>query len=454
MEYGYINYFNIDCIYSISGNTMDIIAKDDGDIQNLLEHLYDKNYTIQYSSPIYKQSYAHVLQGYYRTVNALQLNLDYRLETVPNEGYIGMDIKGDEIDMFFNPANYYYFKREKSKNNHVDLNYNIEKIDDFEFTLADKKIFITLNYGNILSDGIASDMKLHPILYVRFERTKDIIFINSVYLTIIRFIKLVMHKKTVNLQVPRVIGICNGIQSHVGDIFYKPYSKDNSYYDSNIEYNFFKPYINKLLQLVADDSDGLITHFPELNESRFDYDVLRFLKVFIAFESECSKRKVRYENANDSSVKVIKKDAVNAMKLLRTDATDNEEKDFVDQAIDKITKIGTEYGQNKKIQNAYEVLSTCLCSSMNQIFWTNKNSNIENSEIVKETAKALASTRGKIAHGSFTGELTDADMTNIRFLDILVYAQILKRAGVDDNQIELILGCEFLCNSIFINFKH
>ena len=68
--------------------------------------------------------------------------------------------------------------------------------------------------------------------------------------------------------------------------------------------------------------------------------------------------------------------------------------------------------------------------------------------IGNEIAGKLSGLRGKIAHGNFCGAFSDVDAQKIHFLEILVYAQTLKRAKIEDEHIERILGAVFGCNYI------
>ena len=70
---------------------------------------------------------------------------------------------------------------------------------------------------------------------------------------------------------------------------------------------------------------------------------------------------------------------------------------------------------------------------------------------LKEIANFLTEKRGAIAHGRFSSMFSDTDAQKIRFLEILTYAQMLKRVGLDDSDIERIIGAVFNCNYILFN---
>ena len=138
-----------------------------------------------------------------------------------------------------------------------------------------------------------------------------------------------------------------------------------------------------------------------------------------------------------------------------TDLT-KEELAFLNNARDNLLKQGTEFGQRKKIKIAYNVLKKALESSIENIFYllafrckgdlTSKNLN--------EVVEFLTGQRGAIAHGRFSSIFSDVDAQKIHFLEILTYAQMLKRIGLDDKDIERVVGVLFGCNYVFFQEKY
>ena len=70
---------------------------------------------------------------------------------------------------------------------------------------------------------------------------------------------------------------------------------------------------------------------------------------------------------------------------------------------------------------------------------------------LKKIANFLVKERGKIAHGGFSGAFSDVDAQKIRFLEIITYAQLLKRIGLKETDIERVIGAVFGCNYILFN---
>ena len=76
------------------------------------------------------------------------------------------------------------------------------------------------------------------------------------------------------------------------------------------------------------------------------------------------------------------------------------------------------------------------------------------SKNLNEVVEFLTGQRGAIAHGRFSSIFSDVDAQKIHFLEILTYAQMLKRIGLDDKDIERVVGVLFGCNYVFFQEKY
>lgn len=70
---------------------------------------------------------------------------------------------------------------------------------------------------------------------------------------------------------------------------------------------------------------------------------------------------------------------------------------------------------------------------------------------INKIAGEIAALRGTVVHGDFTGEFSDVQGQMLRFFEVLIYAQMLKRAQIEDDGIELIIGAIFHCNYVLVN---
>lgn len=109
-----------------------------------------------------------------------------------------------------------------------------------------------------------------------------------------------------------------------------------------------------------------------------------------------------------------------------------------------------------KIVNAYQVLHEALDKSIENIFYLPEfrlKGPLQMKEI-KKIAGFLAGQRGKVAHGGFSGAFSDVDAQKIHFLEIITCAQLLKRVGLEDEDIERIVGAVFGCNYVLFQERY
>lgn len=186
------------------------------------------------------------------------------------------------------------------------------------------------------------------------------------------------------------------------------------------------------------------------------YSAVDFLNIFSAFESECHANQELYENADTTRIQAIKNALVTSMDEYSGIDLSTEELDFLKNAKDNILKQGTEFGQRKKIKNAYEVLKMALESSIENIFFLPefRCKGSLTSKRLNEVVEFLVGQRGAIAHGRFSGAFSDIDAQKIHFLEIITYAQLLKRIGLSDEDIERVIGVVFSCNYVVFREKY
>jgi len=68
-------------------------------------------------------------------------------------------------------------------------------------------------------------------------------------------------------------------------------------------------------------------------------------------------------------------------------------------------------------------------------------------------SKTIMRFRGKVIHDGEKNTFSDDETPYVRFLEILVYSMILKRVGIPDKEIELIIGVIFHCNYVAMENK-
>lgn len=452
MNQGYLKFNEIECIYTLDGMNIFIIPTDKDETSKLYRYADLTNFLLEFSDSIYKRSAIYIKDIHPRLDNSIRCDAFFISKLIDSRKIDGFEITGDDVDEFFSPSRYFFDLNRESKLSPRELVYNKEIADIFNFNYKEKIVTISLSYGEILKHGIASDLKLHAKLYITFPKTDDICLVYEIYLVIIRFLHFVRHQQQHNLLPIQLYGKIEDKKSHLGLLYDKLYISGSFNGRSDIESVYFKKYINNLLQLFADDKNYPIDHLPKEEELSYEYTAIRFLTIFGAFERECKLNSTLYQISDDSSIKSLKTAIL--LKINEIEKVTNEEKDFANQAKNRISQLWTQKGQKKKIENAYAVLSNTLGSSIENLLWRlkRKNPKKDTSKIISFAASALTNLRGKIAHGELSTMLTDEDIECIRFLDVLTYAQTLKRAKIPDEDIELIVGVVFKCNYKYMDF--
>ena len=73
------------------------------------------------------------------------------------------------------------------------------------------------------------------------------------------------------------------------------------------------------------------------------------------------------------------------------------------------------------------------------------------SKEIKQIVVKIVGMRALVSHAYTLEKFDDIQAEYIHFLEILVHAQMLKRAGIDDDGIVLIIGILFHCNFAYMD---
>lgn len=442
MEFGYINFFGIKCTFTQDKLDFYLFPADDSLKVNFYPYRHKENFILQFESDIYKNCCIYVEKINIGLSNQLYLKVKYISKQIPNDGVYMYTLVGDEIDEFFSPLDYFFTKKTNGDYTPTDLLYSTTTIATYNFQLESKKVIVDLIYGNTLSHGIRSDLKIHPQLQVKFETTADTLFIYRTLDTLIRFIQFVRRQKSYNFKRIELFGNIEGRFQHVGFLYESMYDVDqipHSHCDA--PFKFFNTNISALLQIISDETSFPLAHLPQFDYESYNYDAHRFASIFSAFEYECSQNKILYElNSNQNSYTEIKNTILEYITSLSTN--DEFEADFQNWAKERIGQLGSQLGQQRKITNAYNNLEAYFTKSIDQIIWR--------SDSVKATANKLTSSRGKILHNEIGKSLTEDEIECIRFLDILQFVMVLKRANMSITDVEFIIGQTYHCNSTYL----
>ena len=457
-ETGYITLWGIECVFVMEDNTIVIIPKDKSDIPKMNSHFEDHDFIIKYNS-IVGCATAFIERVEFGINQAIKLFPKYIIERCHKDVFSGFEITGEAIDDFFSPARYFYERLKEEKESNVDFIYNSEVADKWTITFENKSVTVTLFYGDILRWGIGSDLMLHPKVTVAFEQTTDTQYVYRVYSFIVRFLQIVRYDiKCGKLRIDLFYEE-QGKMSYNGHLNDFCIDRNGFCISTNeVEYACYKTYIQRFLQFAANNPRYTFCHYPTegLRYRGRHYSAVDFLNIFSAFESECHANQDLYENADVTRIQEIKNALVTLVEEYPNNNLSQEELDFLKNVRDNLLKQGTEFGQRKKVKNAYKVLKKALESSIENIFFLPAfrcKGNLT-SKRLDEVVEFLVGQRGAIAHGRFSGVFSDIDAQKIHFLEILTYAQLLKRVGLNDEEIERVIGVVFGCNYVVFQEKY
>lgn len=455
---GYLNIWGVDGIFVEDQDSILFIPHNEEDISKCRTHFEDTNFLMKYTGNISLNCTAFILRIAYEMTHAIRFFPQYIVKHCHSNTFTEFELSGEVIDDFFSPAIYFYNRTKAGEAKNNDYLYNREVADEWNLFFEGKSVKIVLLYGDILRWGIASDLKLHAKILVQFPSTKDTTYIYRLYRMVMSALQMMRHELSSGSVRIDLLTKDENHESYNGQMYdYCLNAPELFITTPDVNYENFRPYISRFMKFASGQDNYLFDHYSKKG-FRFrgrDYSSIDFLNIFSAFEAECRAHKDIYENADASKIVSIKQNIIDLVNKYQDGELSDEEKDFLGEAKKRITQIGTQFGQKKKIENAYNVLKKAIDGSIEYIFFLPeyKLKGALQAEQIGKIASDLSSLRGKVAHGSHTGNFTDGEAQKIRFLEILTHAQLLRRVGLNDSEIEHVLGMVFYCNFEFRNRK-
>lgn len=197
-DIGHVDFFNHSCIYIQDDMELLIVPSDAKDNILPLDSKYD--YKLQFVDSLKQTGIASIKRGSTGFDNCIRLELDYIAKLFYNALIDEFIMVGNEIDEFFSPLEYYFPLKHNDKYTHSDLLYGHETAASYQFVLENICINVSLVFGNVLSNGIRSDLTIHPQLVIRFEKSQDIDFAFRVSNIVKTFLQFVLRKRKLNLK--------------------------------------------------------------------------------------------------------------------------------------------------------------------------------------------------------------------------------------------------------------
>ena len=187
------NVWGANCAIIEESDYLYVIPKTMDDYRKILTHTHDTNFIFTYKSSLFFDCIA-LVDYIENEIDKFKLILKILARNISKNTFTALEIKGEVIDNFFSPVRY-FVGRSKDEIGSINYLYDSEIVDEWESDFENKKVKIILSYGGILSEGIKSDLKLHPKLRVVFEETDDIQFIFRLYYKIVDFLKIIRYDK-------------------------------------------------------------------------------------------------------------------------------------------------------------------------------------------------------------------------------------------------------------------
>ena len=450
---GYVTFDGIDCIYILTNKRIKLIPTQKDDIRKLNRHFDDQHFMFYFSDFAQDNCIAYIDRVEMGMGHSLTLIPQYVLRLMNDSSITSMQITGAAIDEIFHPASYYYMKAKCGDLSDIDLIHDMEVADKWKISVDGKDVVVCLQYGGFLRRGILSDIKLHPQLVITFPPTTDYTFLFKIYSIITRFLQLTQYNSNIGECKVYLEGCDPERNSGFLTDWTRIENKRNIY--SDVEYRFIKPYIGYLLNFSANNSDISLSFLPSIPNRwrRNDYSPHTLITLFAAFESEYKANVAIYEMEPPEDISGIKRAIVLKMRECSDEQLSESENTFLLRAENSIQSMGNQVGQTQKIKNVIRTLNLALKSSAEHLFVRGRIGSKEgfSEREINTIAKKTAGLRGKVSHDYSLLEFDDLQTEYVHFLEILVHAQMLKRAGIDDVGIEIIIGNVFHCNNLYMD---
>lgn len=405
-----------------------------------------------YSEDIYHKCFVRIKNASNNSYGGYNGEIDYLTKMHDTEEEISeIHIKSDEIDSLFNPLIFFYNEHKADRYDNPDLLY--DSISAYHFTCIFREITlrVSVSYGNVFSVGIGSDLKTHAQLKVDFSTSVTAEEAYQLYCIICKAIRMLRCSNESNVI---QVELCKktkekGVQ-RIGLLREKAYEKEKSIAYRQLDFSTIQQKIGSIFQQSIDDwldGDNRVNRL-------FDSDSMSlsswtdFTNIFISFENECKKHKGL--ERNDADIRVIREEICTVVKEIQP--RNSEEKSFRDNIVNTISSQGKVYGQKTKLRIAYEITKQSLQSSINALLYEDCKSRAEEQR-VKNAIDRIIEMRNTFLHGDTIKELTRYDRQCTVFLQVMTYSLMLKRAGLDDKEIELWIDQIFHCNNEYMKLQ-
>ena len=286
---GYATYFDKECTFVRDGMRLFLVSTNEND--HLSEHFNEKNYYLQLKCGIFKNCTAYVKRQLFSDLQSVSVEFKYFTKRIDDEDICSIEITANEVDEFFTPLDYYFRKMKSGQYSASDLLYSSQVVSRYSFKYSNQDIEADIVYGNVLSDGIRSDLFIHPILSLKFDKTSDTDFLYELYEIIVKFLQFVHRKQSYNIKRIDLYSDRNGHKSHSGNMICSEYNSEiRSKPRIESSFMYYGDKISNILNIIAQEKESFPVSFLNYAyPSYYEYTPERVAALFSAFEYEYKK---------------------------------------------------------------------------------------------------------------------------------------------------------------------
>ncbi len=405
--------------------------------RKIRDNIQAKNFIVRTDSTTTEDAYClYVCSSVNLAIGCGGIHLDvvYHFQFYVTSAIDSLSIYSDSLTKYVEIPSY-YFKRnqngEKLLSTTDDILYNFDRINTFSFKYKEETINGNIEVGNILRRGIASDLKLKSRLFLSFTPTANTDFIIELYEGLYKVLQFLCYEKEIVFNHIELVGEHNGKRSILGELYTPKKDTEVKYRIEHSPYQLIENQLGVFFEKILSDKNLYTKHLPRNNEM-FSSDVIRFLNIFSAFENEFNKLPKETRKKNTSKYDSIRASVIDELKKMYVPNISENDREFIDQAVQKIRELGKAYGERQKLSLSFNLHYDDLKSSFDRWY-------IKKDDIVIMSNK-LCDLRNKVVHDNFDGNIDDhSTRIYVSMLERLTYAMMLKRYGITEIE-EIVLA--------------
>jgi|GEM_PF-3512281 len=427
---------NIECTYSIFEKNINLIPKNTQYLSMVYEILRDIDCKVVKISKLGNENIYDYI--YYSEVNlcfsgkGIIAKINTIIEWFANEFVSEIEIQSEMLGYYYSPAEIYYNERKKDIYIVNDLLYDSRIVHNFIFKYKGFDVEVIMKFGDMLSRGICSRLNLIGSIVLKFKKSSDHNLFFDLIKDTLRCLKFAMYTSDLSIVNIDLITYKNNNKSICGRVMLMDSPTKYLHYSaSSSNFCYIKPYMSNFFRIVCNDRDLVTGHIGD----KYIIDENVYVKIFAAFENEYNRLPENIRLKDTTSIEDFRMLLIDKINNVSVD--DEAEKQFLQEVICNVKRIGNEYGLRKKILVVSNYIKDTMASTRD-LFKINEDK-------LKSIASEVPMFRSKIVHTNYTGKIGES--INILYVEWMTYAMMLFRCNVPHDTIELILGRMFLCNA-------